>query len=81
MKSELEKAVHILQRDLIQNHPEDAVKLLEKLSPAEVADALLLQPVAITVPVWEHLSPDIGIAAIDELPEDSPVIHARPGRA
>lgn len=70
MKSELEKAIHVLQRDLIQNHPEDAVKLLEKLSPAEVADVLSLHPVTITVPVWERLSPDIGIGAIDALPED-----------
>lgn len=73
MKSELEKAIHVLQRDLIQNHPEDAVKLLEKLLPSEVADALLLHPVAITVPVWERLSPDIGMAAIDGLPEDTAV--------
>ena len=69
MKTGLAHAVHVLQRDLVENHPDDAVRLLERLTAPEVADVLSRQPTSVTVPVWERLSPDIGMAALDRLPE------------
>lgn len=69
MRPGLANAVHALQRDLIENHPVDAVQLLERLSPTEVANVLAEHPVSITAPVWNRISPDIGMGAIDALPE------------
>jgi len=69
VKTGLDNAIQALQRDLIENHPDDAVTLLERLSPAEVARILSGHPISVTVAVWERLSPDIGIRAIDALPE------------
>jgi magnesium transporter len=45
------------------------VRLLERESPATVAEILARQPISLTVPVWERLSPDIGIGALDNLSE------------
>lgn len=84
MKPGLNNAVHILQRDLIENHPEDAIQLLERLSPQEVADILSQHPVTVTAPVWERLSPDIGMSAIDSLPKSQAIEvlrHIDPTRA
>ena len=84
MKPGLANAVHVLQRDLIENHPADAVQLLEKLAPAEVAEVLSQHPVADTVFIWDHLSPDIGISAIESLARDRAVTilrHMDPTRA
>jgi len=64
MKSGVQKAVHLLQHDLLENHPEDAVQLLEKLPAEEVAEVLAAYPISITTPVWEHLSPDVGMRAL-----------------
>ena len=69
MKTGLAHAVHVLQRDLVENHPDDAVRLLERMTATEVADVLSRQPVSVTAPVWERLSPDIGMAALDRLPD------------
>ena len=69
MKTGLDNAIQALQRDLIENHPDDAVTLLERLSPAEVARILSVHPSSVAVAVWERLSPDIGIRAIEALPE------------
>jgi magnesium transporter len=68
MKTQLENAVNALQHDLIENHPEDAVQLIENLAPDEVAALLAKYPVTLTAPVWERISPDIGIKAIEHLP-------------
>jgi magnesium transporter len=70
MKSGLANAIQVLQRDLVENHPNDAVTLLERLPPAEIADVLSGHPISVTTPVWERLSPDIGMRAIDALPDD-----------
>jgi len=70
MKPGIEKAVFLLQRDLIENHANDAVQLLEKLAPDEVAEILSHHPVSITSQVWERLSPDVGMQAIETLDED-----------
>jgi len=70
VKPGLDNAVRALQRDLIENHPDDAAQLLERLPPAEVANVLARYPISITVSVWERLSPDIGIRAIDALSEN-----------
>jgi magnesium transporter len=69
MKPGLDNAIKVLQRDLVENHPDDAVQLLERLPPAEVASVLSRQPISVTVSVWERLSPDIGVRALDALPE------------
>lgn len=69
MKPELDNAIQTLQRDLVENHPDDAVQLLERLPPAKVAGVLSRHPISVTVSVWNRLSPDIGIQAIDALPE------------
>jgi len=79
-----ENAVRALQRDLFEHHPEDAVQLLERLAPTEVADALARQPLSVTAPVWERLSPDIGMRAIDALPQSKVaevLRHLDPSRA
>ena len=69
MKTGLDNAIQALQRDLVENHPDDAVQLLERRPPAEVARILSGHPVSMTVAVWNRLSPDIGVQAIDALPE------------
>ena len=84
MKPGLANAIHVLQNDLIENHPVDAVQLLERLPPAEVADVLSQHPISLTASVWERLSPDIGMGAIDALPENRAVEvlrHINPSRA
>jgi magnesium transporter len=69
VKPGIDNAVQVLQRDLIENHPDDAVQLLERLAPAEIAELLSRHPVTTTVPVWERLSPDIGWRALTTLVE------------
>ena len=69
MKPGLANAIHALQRDLLENHPQDAVRLLERESPADIAEVLTQQPISVTAPVWERLSPDIAIGAIEALSE------------
>jgi magnesium transporter len=72
MRPGIENAIHVLQRDLIEDHPDDAAQLLERLPPAEVAEVLSRHPITLTAPVWERLAPDIGWRAIDSL-EDARV--------
>jgi len=67
MKTGLSNAIHALQRDLLENHPEDAVRLLERESPADIAEVFAGQPISVTAPVWERLSPDVAIGAVEEL--------------
>jgi magnesium transporter len=69
MKPGLANAVNALQRDLVENHPDAAVDLLERQSPAEVAAILARYPVSVTVRVWERLAPDISSRAIQALSE------------
>jgi magnesium transporter len=70
MKHALDKAVHLMQHDLFENFPEDAVQLLEKLPVDEVAEILRGHPISVTAPVWEHLSPDVGMRALLVLDDD-----------
>jgi len=69
VKPGIENAIHVLQRDLIEDHPDDAVQLLERLPPTEIADVLTRHPITLTTTVWERLSPDIGWRAIGALEE------------
>ena len=69
MKPGLANAIHVLHHDMLENYPDDAVRLLERETPAEVAATLSQHPVSATLTVWERLSPDIGIHALNELPE------------
>lgn len=64
-------ATRALHRDLIERHPADAVKLLERLTPAETAEILSLQPVEITLPVWERMAPDLGAQVLELLPQEA----------
>lgn len=73
MKPGLDNAIQALQRDLVENHPDDAVQLLERLPHAEVAGVLSGHPISVTVSVWNRLSPDIGIRAVEALPETEAV--------
>ena len=67
MKQKLTNAINALQRDLVEGYPDDAVRLLERQSPEEVAEILGRLPVRETAAVWEQLSPDIGIRALEAL--------------
>ncbi|WP_078121356.1 magnesium transporter [Thiosocius teredinicola] len=67
MKQRLNNAIHALQRDLIESHPDDAVRLLERQAAADVAEVLGRLPIADTALVWERLSPDVGIRALEAM--------------
>jgi magnesium transporter len=69
MKQGLTNAIHALQHDLIEGYPDDAVRLLERQSPAEVAEILNRYPASETALVWERLSPDIGIRTLEAMDE------------
>jgi len=69
MRQGLINAVHALQRDLLADHPDDAVRLLERQAPEEVAQILGRYPAPETTQVWEHLSPDIAIRALEAMHE------------
>ena len=69
MKPGLENAIHVMQRDFIEHHLEDALQLVEKLPPREIAGLLEQHPLSITTPIWERLSPDLGMRALELLPE------------
>ena len=73
MKHGLENAVHMLQHDFIVHHLEDAVQLVEKMSPRDIADVLSKHAVATTKSMWERLSPDIGMQVIELLPEEEAI--------
>ena len=73
MKPGIENATHILQRDFLEHHLDDALQLVEKLSVREIVDLLSQHPLSITTPVWERLSPDLGMRAIELLPQDEAV--------
>ncbi|MGD8956793.1 MAG: magnesium transporter [Chromatiaceae bacterium] len=69
MKQDLSNAVHALQGDLVENFPDDAAQLLERQTPIEIAEILSRYPASTTTPVWERLSPDIAIRALESLDE------------
>ena len=69
MKQGLANAVRALQRDLVEDFPEDAVRLLERQAPGEVAEILSRFPASASASVWERLSPDVGIRALEALTE------------
>ena len=73
MKPGLENAAHLLQRDLIVHHLEDAVQLVEKMSARDIADVLSQHAVTITAPLWERLSPDIAMQTIELLPQQEAI--------
>ncbi len=59
-----------LQREFLTAHPGEAVARLETMSTAEVLDVMAPLPVAVTLPIWERLSPDIGQQVLAALPDD-----------
>jgi magnesium transporter len=77
MKRGLTNAIHALQQDLIEEHPEDAVRLLEGQTPTEVAEILSRYPATLTAPVWERLSPDIGVETLEALSEPQAIAVLR----
>jgi magnesium transporter len=77
MKRGLTNAIHALQQDLIEEHPEDAVRLLEGQTPTEVAEILSRYPATLTAPVWERLSPDIGAHTLEALSEPQAIAVLR----
>lgn len=68
MNAELENATHVLQRDFIEHHLEEALHHIEKMSPRDIAEMLSKHALTTTVPVWERLSPEIGMRAFEILP-------------
>jgi len=84
MKAELTNAIQVLQGEFIENHPDDAVQLLERESPEEIAEVLARHPMSDTQAVWEKLSPDIAIRTLEALPESrvqEVIRHIDPTRA
>jgi magnesium transporter len=73
MNPALENAAHVLQRDFIEHHLEDALKQIEKMSPRDIAEVLSKHAVTTTTPVWERLSPEIGMRALEILPIEDAV--------
>ena len=73
MKPGIENAAHILQRDLIVHHLQDAVQLVEKMSPRDIADVLSQHAKTVTIPLWERLSPDIAMQVIEMLPQEEAI--------
>ncbi len=73
MKPGIENATHMLQRDFLEHHLDDALRLVEKLSVREIVDLLSEHALSITTPVWERLSPDLGMRALELLPQDEAV--------
>ncbi|MGD2082185.1 MAG: CBS domain-containing protein, partial [Chromatiales bacterium] len=64
-------AVRLLHRDLLQRHPIDAVRLLEKEPVETIARVLADQPVENTLGIWERIAPDLGIRVLESLPEET----------
>ncbi len=73
MTTQPSNAVRLLQRDLLENHPADAVQFLERLTGPEIAEVLEKQPPQVTVPIWERLSPDMAVQVLDAVPEEDAV--------
>ena len=69
MQRGLANAVRALQHDLVEEFPDDAVRLLERQPPASIAEVLSGLPLTVTARVWERLSPDIGILVLEALTE------------
>ena len=69
MQRGLANAVRALQHDLVEEFPDDAVRLLERQPPANIAEVLSGLPLTVTARVWERLSPDIGILVLEALTE------------
>lgn len=67
MKQSLTNAVHALQRDLVEGYPDDAVRLLERQAPEEVAAILSQFTAPQAAVVWEGLSPDVSIRALESM--------------
>jgi magnesium transporter len=64
-------ATRALHRDLVEHHPADAVRLLERLAPGEAAQILAALPPESTLPVWERLAPDLGAQILAALPDET----------
>jgi magnesium transporter len=77
MKPGLENASHVLQRDFIEHHLEDAIQLVEKMSARDIADVLSQHAITITKPLWERLSPDIGMKVIEMFPLEQAITVLR----
>jgi len=69
MKSEHRAVVGSLQMAMLERHPKDATRLLEKLTPPQIADILSHQPWSLSLPVWERLLPDIAVEVLEQLSE------------
>ncbi len=51
-------------------HPGEAIRRLEAVTSEEAAELLSAQPLETTLAVWEGLSPDVGQAVLQRLPEE-----------
>jgi len=58
-----------LQLEFLTRYPGEAVRRLETLSTAEIAEIVMKHPVQAIIPVWERVSPDIGHSVLEALPK------------
>lgn len=63
----------LLEDAFFSRHPAAAVPAFELLEPAEQVALLERQPVAVMLPVWARLSPDIGAGLLQALPRSTAV--------
>lgn len=70
MNGEASGAITALEARFLKDFPREAARRVETLPLEEAAEALRLQPSAITVPVFEQLAEDVQEALLEELPEE-----------
>ena len=58
-----------LEHQYLARHPGAATGALELLETSELVEIFMREPPAEMVPVWEHLSPDVGRRLLAALPE------------
>lgn len=58
-----------LEHEYVSRHPGASTGALELLETPELVEIFTRQPVAAMLPVWEHLSPDVGKRLLAALPE------------
>lgn len=69
MTGDVHQVADRLNRLFFANHPDEAARMIERLSLADAVDAARRQPPAILAPVWRNLLPKTAAALLDALPD------------
>ncbi|MDE0214319.1 MAG: magnesium transporter [Deltaproteobacteria bacterium] len=69
MTGTVSEADQRLEAEFLSNHPGASTAPLESLETSEQVEIFTRQPVAVMLPVWERLSPDIARKLLTALPE------------